>query len=55
MNLEHEFQIALVKSQASECQDIEAMRKLVLQACELLEVQRQWLKDQLGTRRGGLD
>lgn len=47
MNLEHEFQLALIKKQAAECRDIEAMRSLVLKTCEMLEVQRRFVLDQI--------
>lgn len=47
MNLEHEFQLRVIKAEIEECRDIEAMRKLALQTVELLDVQRQWLLGQL--------
>jgi hypothetical protein len=49
MNLEHEFQLAAIKAQAAACQDLEAMRTLLLQAVGLMELQRQWLKEQVAT------
>lgn len=53
MDLEHEFQLRVVKAEIEECRDIEAMRKLALQTVELLEHQRQWLRDQLLAGRLG--
>lgn len=47
MNLEHEFQLALIKKQAAECRDIEVMRKLVLEACEMLQVQQRFVMDKI--------
>lgn len=47
MGPEHEFQLLLIKKQAEECQDIKAMRELLLKTVEMMEVQRKWLMAQL--------
>jgi hypothetical protein len=47
MNLEHEFQLALIKKQAAECRDTEVMRKLVLEACEMLQIQQRFVLEKI--------
>jgi hypothetical protein len=47
MGPEHEFQLVLIKKQAEECQDINAMRELIYKTVEMLEVQRQFLFQKL--------